>query len=312
MIKKGGISLVSQSGGISHLFGFMAMRQGVGMSKIIGLGNRLNVGFADIVGYLIGDSDTRVIALYIEGLDHPRKLLESVKSARAKKPIIAYKTGKGKTGDEASLSHTGSIAGRQEIYEGALRQAGIFWVRSSQALLDMAQALQSCPLPKGPRIAILTGQAGPGMAASDICEAEGLEIARFKKETQSLINKFLPPIALRTNPVDMGPAWYDSAAIEGIMRAVMEDNDIHGILMLMMFASANRDAVRNISDLLLKWNQKKPVITCLASPPGIWDDNITVLENSGAIFNLPTPERAAKISACLWQYKKNYEDPLFT
>jgi acyl-CoA synthetase (NDP forming) len=195
------------------------------------------------------------------------------------------------------------MAGKQEVYEGALRQAGVFCADSTQTLLDLAHALCVCPLPEAPRVAVLTGQAGPGMAASDICELEGLEITPFQPQTQTTINALLPPLALRTNPVDMGPAWYNSDAIQGIVRAVMEDRNVDGILLLMMFASANREAVPSLSSLFLEWNQKKPVITCLISPPGIWDDQVRSLEKAGAIVNLPSPERAAKVMASLWQYR---------
>ena len=205
--EKGGVTLVSQSGGISHLLSFMAMREGLGFSKIVGLGNRLNVDFADMVPYLMEDPDTRVIMLYLEGLDDPRRLMESVKAYRNEKPILAYKTGSSRTGNQSSLAHTGSMAGKQDIYKGALRQSGIFCADSTQTLLDLAHALSICGLPEGPRIAVLTGQAGPGMAASDVCESEGLKIIPFQSQTQRTINELLPPLALRTNPVDMGPAW---------------------------------------------------------------------------------------------------------
>ena len=306
-LSKGGIALVSQSGGISHLMGFMAMRQNTGVSKIIGLGNRLNVDFPEMVTYLMGDPDTRVIALYLEGLDAPRKLMEATKQTRFAKPVVAYKTGSSRTGDQASLSHTGSLAGRHEIYEGALKQSGVLHVDTAERLLDTARALALCPLPKGKRIAILSGQAGPGMAASDVCESEGLEMAAFHAETQRLINELLPPLAMRTNPVDMGPAWYNAPAIEGIIRAVMEDSDVDALLILMMFASANRAAVSGFSELLVKWKQQKPVIGCLIAPPGIWDEEIRRLEEGGALINLPTPERAATTMAALWEYEKMKE-----
>ncbi|MGD2126485.1 MAG: CoA-binding protein, partial [Desulfobacteraceae bacterium] len=175
-VKKGRIALVSQSGGISHLTAFMAMRQHIGMSKIVGLGNRLNVDFAEIVAYLMGDPDTRIIMLYLEGLDEPRRLIDVAGEHRGKKPIIAYKTGSAEAGDRASVSHTGSMAGKHEIYEGALKQVGILCLDNIETLLDTARALDMCPLPQGRKVAILSGQAGPGMAACDVCEAEGLEI----------------------------------------------------------------------------------------------------------------------------------------
>lgn len=303
-VKKGGICLVSQSGGISHLLAFMAMRTDVGFSKIVGLGNRLNVDFAQILEYLADDPDTKVIVLYVEGVDEPRDLIEAATKLRGRKPIIAYKTGSGTVGDQASLSHTGSMAGRHDIYTGAFRQAGTLYTNSTENLLDAAKAIASCPIPDGPGMAVLSGQAGPGMASCDLCETAGLKIVRFTGKTQQRVNELLPPLALRTNPVDMGPAWYDSSAIEGIIQAVMDDDNVNGILILMMFASANVDAVKGISDLLVKWAQGKPVISCIQSPPEIWDEQIRGLEESGALVNYPTPERAARAMAALWEYRK--------
>jgi acyl-CoA synthetase (NDP forming) len=255
---------------------------------------------------LMDDPDTQVIALYIEGMDEPRRFLAAMKNARFAKPVVAYKTGNSRTGNQDS----GSLAGKQEIYEGALKQAGVLQVDSAERLLDTARALALCPLPGGGKVAILTGQAGPGIAAADVCESKGLEIAAFCPETQLLINNLLPPLALRTNPVDMGPAWYNTQAIEGIIEAAMEDDNVNGVLLLMVFASTNRDAIAGFSRLLLQWKQKKPVISCLLSPPGIWDEEIRQLEAGGALVNFPTPERAAGALAALWEYRKmsSFED----
>jgi acyl-CoA synthetase (NDP forming) len=145
------------------------------------------------------------------------------------------------------------------------------------------------------------------MAACDVCESGGLRIVRFTPRTQETINQLLPPLALRSNPVDMGPAWYDSAAIRGIIQTVMDDDNVDGILLLMMFASANRDAVSGITDLLKEWRQPKPLISCIVSPPGIWDEAISDLEASGALVNFPTPERAAQAMAHLWKYRKMHQ-----
>ncbi len=301
-LKPGDIALVSQSGGISHLLGFLAMRDGVGFSKIVGLGNRMNVDFAEMLDYLMEDPDTRAMALYVEGIDAPQNLLHAAMKNAGKKPMVAYKTGSGTVGDAAARSHTGSLAGRHEIYSDAFRQAGILTVDSTQALLDTAKALASCPIPAGAGVAVLSGQAGPSMAACDVCESRGLEIVRFSEKTQTRINQLLPPLALRTNPVDMGPAWYDSSAIQGIVQAVMDDENVHGILFLMMFASANVEALAGISGLLKQWAQKKPVVSCILSPPGIWDDQIEDLETRGALVNYATPERAAGVMASLLEY----------
>jgi len=302
-VPKGGVSFISQSGGMSHLMAFLAMRSQVGFSKIIGLGNRCNVDFAEMVEYLEEDSETRVIAMYLEGIDEPRRLLEVAKRGIRKKPIVAYKVGVSQTSDQASQFHTGSLAGKHEVYEAAFRQFGILTVRSSEELLDTAKALALSILPEGKRVAVLSGQAGPGMAACDVCEIEGLSIPRFSPQTQRVVETLLPPLAIRTNPVDMGPAWYDSEAIRGIVESVLEDRKINAIILCIMFASANRSAVGTLAESLLQMERKKPVISCISAPDGIWDEEVKRLEHSG-IPNYPTPERAAKALVNLVRYKK--------
>jgi acyl-CoA synthetase (NDP forming) len=297
--KKGGISLVSQSGGMSHLMTFLCMRDDFGFSKIVGLGNRCNIDFADMIPYLMRDPDT-----HMEGIDNPRRLLEVVKDFRGKKPIIAYKVGVSAVSDAASKSHTGSLAGRHEIYEGAFSQAGILTTESSLELLDSAKALCSGPLPRDRAVAVLSSQAGPAMAACDICEKEGLRIIPFSTGTQKRINNLLPPMAIRTNPVDMGPAWYDSRAIVGIVESVLRDKAIDSVLLCIMFASANEGAIRALSGLLEQWGRRKPIVCCFSSPPGIWEEEVGSLVRGGSIINYPTPERAAKSLSAIWRYRR--------
>ncbi len=303
LLKKGKIALVSQSGGMSHLLGFIAMRADARFSKIIGLGNRLNVDFAEIIDCLMDDSETGVIMLYMEGIDNPMQFIAAVKKHRNKKPVIIYKTGSSEKGDQAAKSHTGSMAGKHEIYEGAFNQAGILVLDSAESLLDTAKAFASSEIPEGPGVAVLSGQAGPGLAACDVCETCGLKIVSFEQHTQQSINDYLPPLALRTNPVDMGPAWYNASAQSGIIRAVMNDSNVDAILLLIMFASANAILLRDLSEFLTEFKQSKPIISCILAPPGVWDDEIRHLEESCALVNYPTPEQAARALSNLVKYR---------
>jgi acyl-CoA synthetase (NDP forming) len=255
-----------------------------------------------MVEYLINDSQTKVIAMYMEGVDQPKRLMEVVKRGNSEKPILVYKVGRSSTSDKASQFHTGSLAGKHEIYESAFKQAGILAVGSSEELLDTAKALTMCSLPQGKKVAVLSGQAGPGMAACDVCEVEGLWVPPFSADTQKRVEELLPPLALRTNPVDMGPAWYDSEAIKGIVHTVLQDKNIDAIILCIMFASANRPAVGILADLLFQRKTNKPILCCFSSPAGIWNDEINRLEDSG-IPNYPTPERAAKALVNLFRFK---------
>lgn len=303
LVRKGRIGLVSQSGGMCHLISFLAMREEIGFSKIVGIGNRLNIDFEHMVHYLLEDRETGVIALYMEGIDQPRRLQELAKGLRGTKPIVVYKTGIGNLGDQASRSHTGSIAGKGEVYSGAFKQAGILEVTGVEELLDTAKALDRFPRLEGNGIAVLSSQAGPGIAAADICQESNLSIIPFSQQTQDRINEILPPLALRVNPVDMGPAWYDSDAVINILKAVLQDETIKGVLLFMMFASANVDSIKGLSFLLEGGEPRKPLITCLSAPPDIWDRYIRAYEDAGVLVNFSTPERAARAMGNLNRYR---------
>ncbi len=302
-LEKGGVALISQSGGLCHLCGFLAIHQNMGVSSLMSLGNRLNVGFPEALRFF-GEEDeaTKVIALYIEGLDEPRKLLDAAGLLRGKKPIIAYKSGKSVKSDSASKFHTGSLAGNHEIWKGAFRQAGILEVASSEELIDTAKALDSCALAGGTRIAVLSGQAGPGIIAADALEAYGLSLSQFSPATQERINEFLPPIAIRSNPVDMGPAWYNPKAMLDILKAVIEDDGTDGVIFINMYASANLSLASAMVEYLKDSKAfAKPVIGVLTAPPGVWDKGIKGLDRKKGMAILPTPERAAKAMSNLWK-----------
>jgi acyl-CoA synthetase (NDP forming) len=290
---KGDISLVSQSGGFCHLIAPLAMEEHVGMSKIIGIGNRCNVDFADILEYLADDPDTRVIMMYVEGTDDARRLFEVASSVTRKKPIVALKAGKFRSKDKAAYSHTGSLAGKHEIYTAAFEQAGIIIVDSSTELLDIAKALTLCPLPKGNRVAVLSGQAGPGIIISDICEQHGLVLADFSPKTTEQVHQLLPPLAMRSNPIDMGPAWYDSETIRKVIEAVLADENIDGLVLYAAYASANRPLLKEITGLLKSGAYGKPIISCFPSPTGVWVEEKQELTESGVAL-YPTSERAAE------------------
>lgn len=142
------------------------------------------------------------------------------------------------------------------------------------------------------------------MAVCDICYDHGLEIVSFTQKTRETIHGYLPPLALRENPVDMGPAWYNSSAVRGIVRAVLEDEKVDAVIILMMFASANRVTIPELSPVLFEWQQKKPVLSCFVAPHGIWDQAIEAMVEQKALVNIPTPERVGKAMAHLWHYSQ--------
>jgi acyl-CoA synthetase (NDP forming) len=240
--------------------------------------------------------------MYMEGVDDPHRLMEVARSIRGRKPVLVYKVGRSEVSDRASQFHTGSLAGQYKVYQGAFRQTGMLAVTSLEELLDTAKALDSCPVPEGNRAAVLSGQAGPGMAACDVCEEKGLVLTTFSEETQERINAALPPLALRSNPVDMGPAWYSPEAIAEVADAALGDVNVDGVVLCIAYASANIGAVDALSEVLRGWASRKPIACCLSAPGTIWREGILSLEEAG-VPNYPTPERAAAALGNLWRYR---------
>ncbi|MGB5933610.1 MAG: hypothetical protein WBH57_11155, partial [Anaerolineae bacterium] len=155
----------------------------------------------------------------------------------------------------------------------------------------------------GNKVAVLSGQAGLAMTACDVCEEKGLVLAVFSEETQRTIQRALPPMAIRTNPVDMGPAWYDPGAIREVVSSVLGDENVDAVVLCIAYASANSAAVESLADLLKSWGRQKPIVCCLSSPRAIWDQEIRSLKEEG-VPNYPTPERAARALASLWRYQE--------
>ncbi len=302
--KRGKVALVSQSGGMSYFFAFLAQRMNIGFSKIVGLGNRVNTDFSDMLLYLKEDPETDVIGIYIEGVDNPRHLVNSIKYVSKEKPVVVYKTGLSSKKDEASKSHTGSIAGRYEIYIGAFKQSGAILTYSSEEFLDAVKVLSQCPMPKGKKIAILSGQAGPAISAADEVERLGFTLASFSEEVRREIENSIPPMAIRSNPVDLGPVWHDEEANSKILKLVIEDQEVDCVVFLIMYASANLKALKRLISYFKKHRPSKPILTSIISPERIWDKEIDELESLKAIANYPSPERAVRALSFLFRYKE--------
>lgn len=301
-LKKGDIALVSQSGGICHVLMPYALREGIGFSKIIGLGNRLNTDFPDVLEYLKYDEDTKSIALYIEGLDNPRRLVEVARQVVAVKPIVAYKAGRFQKADLASKSHTGSLAGKYELYRAAFKQSGIIIAEDLLELISVAKALAFQRPASGNRVAVITLVAGLGIVSADVCENSGLTLAEFTSKTKERLLKMLPPYTMRTNPVDLGYIASDRELCGEVIKTVFADEGVDAVTINYVYSWSN-DFLELPVDEIIEGARScnKPVTMCLQYPPGTWEEERERLEEE-KIPTFPTPELAAKALAGLFQY----------
>ncbi|KAF0118266.1 MAG: CoA-binding protein [bacterium] len=301
-LKKGGIAVISQSGGIAHVIVNQGVAENIGFSKVVGLGNRCNVEYADLLEYLVDDDDTDVILLYIEGIDDPRRFISAAKEAALKKPVVACKVGKSPAAYKPAYSHTGSIAGKYELYEAAFKQSNIISASDCEELLDIAKILSLSAPPKGNRIAVLSFQAGPGIMITDVCSTKGLELPSFSDKTKKTLEETLPPMTIMTNPVDLGFArgW---ETLNKVIRAVLEDSNIDALIFFMLPHPVVpfKELFKGMVDLKKEYG--KPVVMCINSHQMETQDVIDVFEkNSIPVYT--TPERAAKALSGLVRYGK--------
>jgi len=198
----GSISFISQSGTLGGYLFEWANSKGYGFSKFVSSGNQASLNVSDYLEYLEQDSDTNVIVLYIESVQEGHRFVDVARRVVKKKPIIAFKGGRTTVGSRATLSHTASLSGSDDIFDAACRQAGVIRCYEVTHPFDLAEALAQQPLPKGKRVTIV-GSGGQCVATADACASLGLELPEFDADTKRRLMELLPPHApVPTNPVD--------------------------------------------------------------------------------------------------------------
>ena len=199
----GFVGLASQSGSfITQMFNYLH-RHGMGFSAALSVGNEASIDIVDCLEYLGACPHTKVITLYIEGINRGSKFVEIAKAITPRKPIVALYVGGSEAGKQAGLSHTGSLSGPNEIYDGIFKQCGIIRAKTLTELFDYALALGTLPRPGGNRIVIQTHSGGPGATAADACSRVGLKLSRLSPETVKKLKPLIPKTASTANPVDM-------------------------------------------------------------------------------------------------------------
>jgi len=199
----GETAFVTQSGALGGAVLMMAEELGFGFSKFLSYGNRCDVDEVDLIKYLEDDPRTKVITLYIEGLEEGRRFLAQTKKTVLKKPMVVIKAGKSKAGMRATSSHTGSLAGEDKIYDAAFKQAGILRVEGVEEMFDLCRGLIHYPKVKGNKIGVITNSGGPAVLATDKLEELGLMVSEPSESLKNKLKKILPPHVSLGNPFDL-------------------------------------------------------------------------------------------------------------
>lgn len=202
--KPGPIAFISQSGTMGEYLLEIGLAKGYGFSKFVSSGNQADLNVCDYLEYLGDDPDTKTIVLYLEGVKDGRRFLEVARKVTAKKPIVMYKAGRTSAGARAALSHTASLAGNNDIFEAACAQSGVIRAEEVLGAFDIAEIMAHQPLPKGNRVAIVSGGGGFCVTVADACASHGLEVPELDADTQKrLLSLFHPYSPQPKNPVDM-------------------------------------------------------------------------------------------------------------
>jgi len=199
----GHTALISQSGALGGAVLAWAEEQGLGISKFVSYGNRVDVDEVDLLAYLADDPDTVVVALYIESVRDGREFMRAVHAFTRRKPLVVIKSGRSRSGQRATLSHTGSLAGADAAYDAALRQCGAIRVDTVEEMFDLCKGFAHVPPVRGRRIAIVTNSGGPGVMAADWDEKLGIDVAEPSPALREKLASFLPAHCALRNPFDL-------------------------------------------------------------------------------------------------------------
>ena len=229
MAHQGNIAFISQSGAMCTAVLDWSLREKIGFSLFVSIGSMIDVDWGDLIDYLAKDPHTNSILMYIEDIGDARAFLAAAREVALTKPMIVVKAGRTAQAAQAATSHTGALAGRDEVFEMAMKQMGILRVERISQLFNMANFLSKQPIPKGPRLAIITNAGGPGVIATDAAVIAGAEVAPLSELTYAELNAALPEAWSRSNPVDiLGDATPERYA--KVIEVVARDSNSDGIL----------------------------------------------------------------------------------
>ncbi|WP_152982270.1 acetate--CoA ligase family protein [Prosthecomicrobium hirschii] len=227
---KGSAALSSQSGGIGMaIIGFSRSAK-MGVSAIVGLGNKSDLDEDDLLTFFEQDDNTKIIAQHCEDLKDGRSFAEVARRVSKKKPVVVLKAGRTSAGAKAASSHTGALAGNDKIYEDVFKQVGVIRARSLRQLLEFARGVPVMPTPKGENVVIITGAGGSGVLLSDACVDNGLQLMSMPDDLDAAFRKFIPPFGAAGNPVDI-TGGEPPTTYKNTIKLGLQDDRIHAIIL---------------------------------------------------------------------------------
>ena len=289
----GNVAFSSQSGALGLALLEKAESRGLGFSGFVSVGNKADVSSNDLLEYWEDDDATDVILLYLESFGNPRKFGRLARRVARRKPILAMKGGRTRSGAKAAGSHTAALAGSEQAVDALFHQAGVIRAETLEDLVDTAGLLASQPLPRGKRVAVLTNAGGLGILCADACEAAGLELPTLSPSTCEALSLKLPREASLANPVDMlGSAT--GATYESVLPHILSDQNVDAVIVLFVppVVAAAEDVAESVVDAVESAGvADKPVLAAFVSAGGTPP---ALLREPRRVAAFPYPESAAR------------------
>lgn len=300
--EKGHIGFISQSGALCTSVLDWAIDEGIGFSYFVSVGNMIDVTVADLIDYFGSQTETQSIILYIESITEAREFMSATRAFARTKPIVAYKAGRFAESAQAAASHTGAMAGVDDVYQAAFERAGIERIFQIEDMFDCAELLARQSPPKGDRLAIVTNAGGPGVMTTDSLIARDGHLAELSPQTIEKMNEFLPPFWSHGNPVDvLGDAPPERFA--KALEVVQEDPGVDAVLVILT-PQAMTDCTgtaRAVGEIAKKGH--KPVLAAWMGGHMV-AEGMQVLNDFG-VPSYTTPEKAVRAFMHLVSYARN-------
>lgn len=295
----GKIAFISQSGAVGVAALEYAAAEKIGFSKFISIGNKADIDENAVLEALADDPETDVILLYLEALENPKEFVRLARRISEKKPILGVKSGRTLEGAKAAASHTGALAGSDEVYDSLFAQCGVLRVDTLEELFRLGMAFAKQPLPRGHRVAIVTNAGGPGIMATDNSVRYGLELASLDPKTKSILMADLPPTVSLNNPIDLiGDA--DESRYQLAMQAVLADDNVDGVIVICVPQMlTNLEATSKAIAQQARFSNKPVFAVYMAT--GNIEDSLKILEDA-QIPHYRFPEDAARALSAMARY----------
>jgi acetyl coenzyme A synthetase (ADP forming)-like protein len=305
---RGSVALSSQSGGIGMaILGFSRSTR-MGVSAIVGVGNKADIDEDDLLTFFESDDNTNLIAMHLEDLKDGRAFAETASRVSKKKPVVVLKAGRTDMGARAASSHTGALAGNDKVYDDILRQSGVVRAPGLNEMLQYARGIPLLPTPKGENVVIITGAGGSGVLLSDACVDNGLQLMSIPGDLDEAFKKFIPPFGASGNPVDITggepPSTYRNTIALGL-----SDERIHALILGYWHTIVTPPMVfaKLVAEVVEEYRAKgidKPVVASLSGDVEV-EEASQYLFDHGVVAYPYTTETPVQVLGAKYRWARN-------